>query len=206
MGVERALIDAGHRVAWLETFDAASWFVAIEAPDLLVTGLRLGAFNGLHLMLRLHATSDVPVVIVGNPEDFTEDIVRYGGRFVPKPIDPAMLRMLVDELLAGRTPKDPTGARTWWRKRTALQATVEDTSASVVEMSYGGLRLVLPVPPEQRAAPLEIRVPSLGLSVQAVTRWSKPAGDGGTWLCGAELVASDSGALRTWRWVVDSVD
>jgi len=206
MAAERSLIDAGHRVAWLDTFAAASFFAATEAPDLLVTGLRLGAFNGLHLMLRLRATSDIPVVIVGDPEDFTEDIGRYGGRFVPKPIDPSALRTVVDELLAGRTPKDPTGARTWSRKRTALLATVEETSASVVEMSYGGLRLKLPVAPQERAAPMEIRVPSLGVSVQAVTRWSKPAEDGGTWLCGAELVASDSGARRNWRWIVDSVN
>jgi len=206
IGAERALIEAGHRVASLETFAGATRFITTEAPDLLVTGLRLGAFNGIHLMLRFRDTSDTPVVIVGDRSDFTQDIVRYGGRFVPKPINPAMLRTVVAELLAGRSPKDPMGARTWGRKRTALQASVENTSASVIEVSYGGLRLQLPVAPGERVAPMEITVPSLALSVQAFTRWSKPAEDGETWLCGAELAPPDTGARRKWRWIVDSVN
>jgi DNA-binding response OmpR family regulator len=205
VGAGRALVDAGHRVAWLETFADASRFVAAEAPDLVVTALRLGAFNGVHLMLRLRTTSDTPVVIVGDPSDFTEDIARHGGRFVPTPIDPATLQTVVAELLAGRPPKDPTGARTWSRRRTVLAATVENTSASVIELSYGGLRLQLPGAPAERAAPIEIRLPSLGLSLQAIMRWSKPAEEG-TWVCGAELAPAASGARRKWRWIVDSIN
>jgi two-component system, NtrC family, response regulator GlrR len=45
----------GFFVTSAATFDEAKQKIAREPPDLLVTALRLGAYNGLHLVLRTRA-------------------------------------------------------------------------------------------------------------------------------------------------------
>jgi DNA-binding NtrC family response regulator len=42
----------GYRVLWAAAFEDAKRLLATESPDLLITGLRLGHYNGLHLVLR----------------------------------------------------------------------------------------------------------------------------------------------------------
>jgi hypothetical protein len=111
----------------------------------------------------------------------------------------------VSELLAGRTPHDPHSARRWPRKRAELPATIFASSARVVELSYGGLRLEMTDAPEDIRALVEIVLPSLGLSVKAVPRWSKPVEEGGSWWCGAEIALTGSDAARRWHHIVDSL-
>jgi DNA-binding NtrC family response regulator len=48
----RLLEAAGYRVATATAFDEAKQLLANESPDLLITGLRLGPYNGIHLVLR----------------------------------------------------------------------------------------------------------------------------------------------------------
>ena len=43
---------AGYRVRSARSFDEAKTLLAAECPDLLITDLRLGQYNGLHLVLR----------------------------------------------------------------------------------------------------------------------------------------------------------
>ena len=121
-------------------------------------------------------------------------------------IDPKALLNLVLQLLAGRLPHDPTSARRWPRKRAELPATVLSGSARVVELSYGGVKLEMPRPPGPGRTPLEIKLPTFGVSVQAVACWSHLAEEGGSWRCGAEVAPIDSDATRTWRWIVDSLN
>lgn len=206
--VVQTLTDAGHRVAWVDSFAEAAWVSSSDAPDLMIAALRLGAFNGLHLLMHVRAHDpDLAVVIVCEAGDFSVDISRFGARYVAKPIDPLSLRAVVSELLAGRSPHDPGGTRIWPRKLAELSATVQDGMARIVELSYGGVRLNLERPPPSGShAPLEIKLPSLGVSVQAVARWIRPAEDGGSWWCGAEVALPTPDAARTWRWVVASVN
>ena len=49
---------AGYRVRSARSFDEAKTLLAAECPDLLITDLRLGQYNGLHLVLRTR--SDLP--------------------------------------------------------------------------------------------------------------------------------------------------
>jgi CheY-like chemotaxis protein len=202
------LNDAGHRVACLDSFaDAIRLVETADIPDLMVAALRLGAFNGLHLLLRVRAhDADIPAVIIGEASDFTRDITEFGARFVAKPIDPSALQDVVAELLTGRIPRDPQGARIWPRKSAELTAMVQDGAARIVELSYGGVRMNLERPPGGEKTSLEIKLPSLGVSVQAVTRWSKLAEDGGSWWCGAEMAPATSDDTRAWRWIVDSLN
>jgi CheY-like chemotaxis protein len=46
------LEGAGYRVASAGSFEDAKHLLASETPDLLLTDLRLGSYNGLHLILR----------------------------------------------------------------------------------------------------------------------------------------------------------
>jgi DNA-binding response OmpR family regulator len=204
---DSVLTNAGHRVAWVDSFPDAIRQTTVDCPDLMIAALRLGPFNGLHLVLRCRASDpDMPAIIVSDPRDLNEDISRYGARSLPKPIDPGALLSLVSEMLAGRIPHDPTSSRRWPRKRTELPATVLAGSARVVELSYGGVRLELPRPPGPGRTPIEIKLPTFGVSVQAVACWSQLAEEGGSWRCGAEVAPVDSDATRTWRWIVDSLN
>ena len=47
---------AGYRVRSARSFDEAKTLLAAECPDLLITDLRLGQYNGLHLVLRTRNT------------------------------------------------------------------------------------------------------------------------------------------------------
>ena len=203
---EQALDKAGYRVAAVSTFEQASSQLSLDCLDLLITSIRLKAFNGLHLLLRARADrADLPVIVIGHIADFTSDIIRYGATFVSDPVDAALLLRTVSELLAGRAPRDPTGERRWPRKPVGLQATIRETAARVVELSYGGLRLEMLESPGDGHATLDITLPTLGLSVKAVPRWSKPLQNSESWWCGAEIALAGSDAARTWRWIVDSL-
>jgi DNA-binding NtrC family response regulator len=46
------LEEAGYRVRSARSFDEAKMLLAEEPPDILITDLRLGQYNGLHLVLR----------------------------------------------------------------------------------------------------------------------------------------------------------
>jgi DNA-binding response OmpR family regulator len=109
---EQALVQAGYRAAPVDTFEEAARQLSRDYPDLLVTKARLGAFNGLHLLLRCRAEHpDVPVIIVGTLADHTPDVTRFGAQFVTTPIEHASFLWLVATLLSGRTPYDPASTR-----------------------------------------------------------------------------------------------
>jgi len=203
---EGALARADYRVAAVSTFEQAKQQIALDCPDLLVTAIRLGAYNGLQLVLRTRIEcGDLPVIITGAPADFTTDIDRYGGHFVAAPAG-AQLLSKVEELLAGRTPRDPDSKRRWPRKRAELPATVHDAAATVIELSYEGLRLEVEKPAVAGRGALDIRLPTLGLAVKATPRWSKPLDDGDSWWCGAEIALLDVDDARSWRRIVDGLN
>jgi DNA-binding response OmpR family regulator len=207
--IERSLSGAGYVVVSVREFEDATWQLAVDRPDLLVTAVRLGAFNGLHLVLRCRGDyPDLPVIVTGEEEDplLGAEVSRYGARFVPRSLEPARLLRLVSELLAGWSARAPLGQRRWPRRHARLPATVSQTSARVVELSYGGLRLELPVSPADLKAPIDIAFPTLGVCIKAVPRWTRPTEAQGSWLCGAEVTPGDHEARQTWHGVVDSLN
>jgi len=205
---ERALVSAGYRAATVTTFDQALRQVALDCPDLLVTAIRLAAFNGLHLVIRLRVDhADLPVIVTGHITDFTNDAARYGARFLQSPLDPAALVQSVEQMLAGREPLDPNSDRRWPRRAAGLPATVRNTTAHVVELSYGGIRLRMDAAAaSDDPQPFDVRLPTVGMTVRAVPRWTSPADDHGEWWCGAELALAGADDARTWRWLVDTLN
>src|SRR5262245_915316 len=131
---EHALSAAGYRTASVTSFEEATRQIAAACPDLLVTAIRLKAFNGLHLVLRVRIDHpDIPVIVAGSAADHTPDIGRFGARFVSTPVDRGALVSLARQLLAGRAPQDAMGNRRWPRKSAQLPAVVLDRSADVVD-------------------------------------------------------------------------
>ena len=89
------LNSAGYRVVAAASFEEAKQLISNQAPDLLVTGLRLGPYNGIHLILRSRIEHPAMAAIVTSRY---ADVVleaearRQHADFVVRPIaDGAML-------------------------------------------------------------------------------------------------------------------
>ena len=101
--VERLLVRAGHRLTALASFEAATRHLSLEAADLLISAVRLGQFNGVHLALRARADHpQLPIILCGDPSDavVAAEAAAFGARFVATPIEPEQLLTIVTALLA----------------------------------------------------------------------------------------------------------
>jgi DNA-binding response OmpR family regulator len=207
---ERLLSEAGYLTVPVRTFDDATRQLTLDSPDLLVTAVRLGAFNGLHLVLRGRGDYPcLPMIVTGEEQDplLADEVARYGARFIPKSLEPERFLRLVAELLSARYSQGLFHERRWPRRPAGLPVTVSRAPARVVDLSYGGLRLELEGSLAELKGPIELDFPTLGLSFQALPRWTKPVEAEGRWWCGAEVAPEeeDSQARQTWREVVDSL-
>lgn len=144
-GMQALLTGAGYEVVDTGSMNEALDLIAAEPPDLIITDLRLAEFNGMYLAavnpLR------IPIIIVtGYPDAGLETEAReLGAEFLIKPVRPSLLLQVVER----RLPLSPDGegfalARRWPRRRPTneLRARVGDTQVRVLDVSYGGLRLV----------------------------------------------------------------
>ncbi len=101
------LTRAGYEVLPASTFEQARKIADEQSPDLLIVDIRLGAYNGLQLVVRERlAKSRRPVIVIsGFPDQQTEAEVRkYGAEFLAKPVRPRELVDLVARLLSGPAP------------------------------------------------------------------------------------------------------
>src|SRR5262245_61178099 len=68
--VSRLLESAGFRVTAASTFDEAQRELSTNPPDILITGLKLGAYNGLHLVVRNRIQHpETPAIVVSQVAD-----------------------------------------------------------------------------------------------------------------------------------------
>jgi DNA-binding NtrC family response regulator len=96
------LAGAGYDVVTAESVQVGRTALAQASPDLLITDVRLGDFNGLQL-LALNPPAVPAIVMTGFPDPVLEAQARqFGAQFILKPIEPAGLLMLVAELLQNR--------------------------------------------------------------------------------------------------------
>jgi DNA-binding response OmpR family regulator len=201
-GLVALLEEAGYTVIAVSTLHAGKHALVAEDPDLVITDVRLGAFNGLHLLVA-RRTLIPAIVITGFPDRALEaDARRMGAEFLVKPIAPAELLRLIERRLskAAREPFQP--ARRWRRKRltTDLPAQVGDAVVRIVDVSYGGLRLAVDRTPSVGFAPsFRVRFPTAAVSVSARVIWQEA--QEASWVCGA-VVTEDPES--TWRQLVDA--
>jgi len=96
------LTSAGYDVATAESFEEGKRLIDEHQPDLLVIDIRLGPYNGLHLVVRERmAHPNRPIIITtGFPDALLEAEAKwYGAEFLEKPIRSADLIAMVRRLL-----------------------------------------------------------------------------------------------------------
>lgn len=201
-GMVEMLRGAGYRVAGAATYDAAKTLLADDLYDLLIADVRLRGYNGLHLVqqFRIDRPDMAAMIVTGYDEPMIDlEAGRYGAALVRKPFPADVFLAAVGAALA-----EVRRQRRWARKAIVgrLQVLANGRPASVIDVSYGGLRIQLSradPPPKQFA--VDIR--AIGLHLQVDSVWCRPAGDGTALLCGAALASETSSAARTWRTIVD---
>ena len=87
--IESALTSAGFIVTRTDNFKDAKALLVEALPRLLVTEIRLGAYNGLQLAYRgKSAMPQMTIVLTSEYPDpvLQRDVERIGATFVPKPL------------------------------------------------------------------------------------------------------------------------
>ncbi|MEL7311593.1 MAG: nitrogen regulation protein NR(I) [Pseudomonadota bacterium] len=89
--LEQALSQAGMQVRPFEDAHACLGALEREAPDVLVTDIRMPGIDGLSLMSRVHADNpNVPVIVITAHSDLDSAVSAYQGgafEYLPKPFD-----------------------------------------------------------------------------------------------------------------------
>jgi DNA-binding response OmpR family regulator len=85
----RFLSMGGYDVVGLSEFEDAKGFIDRTPPDILVTDVRLGAFNGLQLALHMRAArADTPIVVLSAWDDalLRQEATGLGAVYCLKPL------------------------------------------------------------------------------------------------------------------------
>lgn len=85
----RFLSDSGYSVISCSTFEDAKREISTMHPDIVVTDVRLGAFNGLQLaLLARDVRPDVRIVVFSGFDDpvLKEEARRLGATYLVKPV------------------------------------------------------------------------------------------------------------------------
>ena len=200
IGLAEMLSEAGYEVLTSGAFEEARQILAEDRPDLLIADVRLGSFNGLQLVI----SGRVPaIVITGYADPVLEaEARRVGAEYLVKPFDPDRLLELIREKLAA--PSEPRTQRRWRRKPVAgLSGQVQEQTARIVEVSYGGVRFEIRSPQEQALpSSFQLRLPN-SLALQADLVWKSLLADD-IWVCGAAVWPEENSA-RQWFGLVDTI-
>jgi CheY-like chemotaxis protein len=210
-GLIRLVTGRGHEVFSAATFEDGKRLLRAHHPDVLITDVRLGAFNGLQLLLsdphHVHA-----IVLTAYSDHVLENEARkLGARFMLKPIVPEQLLDLVDELAEAPLDEPPSEhsrpVRRWQRKPVprGLPAQINSTPATVLDVSYGGLRLGLG---DQRPDPLphafDVVLPDGSIAVPVELIWQN-YNDLGRVECGVAVSSMNRETARAWHGLVDAI-
>lgn len=103
----RLLGDAGYTVLTVSSVEEGKKVLVSGSPDLLITDVRMGAFNGLQLVA-MNPSGIPTVVITGHDDPVVEaDARRMGAEFLLKPVAPGDLLQIVEAKLSGGTAEVP---------------------------------------------------------------------------------------------------
>ena len=205
---QRAMVEAlkagRYRTITANSFGSAARLLDSLRPDLLITAVRLGPFNGLHLVvLGRERDSRMSALVIDDRHDTVierEALMAGATAYLARPLDAEALLRRVAEAVARRE-------RRWWN-RTPLASNIEigigAGRARLLDIGYGGFRLESGTMHLHHELKLEL--PVLGLSVTAQRVWSCETQVPSVWCCGAALVApGDSDSTQRWRRLVDTV-
>jgi DNA-binding NtrC family response regulator len=104
------LQSAGYRVATASAFEEAKLLLASESPDLLITGVRLGPYNGLHLVLRSRADHpEMAAIVTSSVSDpvLEAEAHRQNAGFLLTPVSNGELLAAITAKLAQSSAAPP---------------------------------------------------------------------------------------------------
>jgi DNA-binding response OmpR family regulator len=197
------LREHGYSVGIAASFVEGEELLDSATPDLLIADLRLNDYNGLQLATLTHLCHpDVAVIVTAASDDWWAEgeAKRHGADFIAAPLEnPAFLQCVGAALESRRPAQKPM--RRWFRHSVADEVPVHAASgrAEIVDMSYGGVRLVFSGP-RVIPATFAIRLPRGDVTVQARCVWTRSARK--QFYCGAALA---EGAADAWREFIDAI-
>jgi DNA-binding NtrC family response regulator len=123
------LTDAGCSPFVVTSFPAAKQHVD-EKPCFLISEVRLGEYNGLHLALRAQGYG-IPVVLIGEGDPVLErEAAQLGAVYLPRDVDAQQLLSVVQPIV--ETAAAPVRA---WRDAALPAAGAEPAGVSFVSVS-----------------------------------------------------------------------
>lgn len=197
------LIDAGFRVTVANGFEDARGQLDVAAPELLVTAVKLDAYNGLNLAILTRARHlPTRTVLIGDPDlVLQKEAERECAVYLLAPLQHATFLSAVTALLDVQAPTRRTP-----RKRVDVDAVVDGVTASVIDVSHGGLCLAVENADTIAFPPFfTLRITHLDLSWRVQRVWTSRAFDNRrTLLCGARLPGAPDHDVA-WRALVDAL-
>src|SRR5256885_1012905 len=108
------LRNAGYKVEAAATFAEARRALVEHPPDLLITDLRLGEYNGLQLVAAVPLGTP-SIVVTGFPDAVLgADALKLGAHYITKPIDAQALMNLMDEALVSAAERQSQASTRRW--------------------------------------------------------------------------------------------
>jgi ActR/RegA family two-component response regulator len=169
------------------------------APEILVTDVRLGPYNGLHLVAvaRVEFPRTSAIVIGGLDHVLQVEAAGLGARYLSGPVTPQALEAAIADLMAVERPR-----RRWPRKRlfAEVPAVVGGLPGRLLDVSYGGACIEVfgaSLPGES----IDILIPELGMDLRGQRVWAHRADPLQPVSCGVSLTSGDA----RWEHYVDAV-
>lgn len=197
------LATDGYDVDQVVGFINARRSLEVSHPDLLVSDVKLEAYNGLHLAIWSRGQQlGTQTVLIGEPDLVLErEAERERAVYLSPPFDQGTFLRTVNALVEShRSRRSP-------RRRVSLDASVDGVVASVIDLSYEGVCIALHNAESLALPPFfTLRVPAYDIACRVQRVWTgRPASARGTLLCGAELPAAETPSAASWRALVDTV-
>ena len=195
-----ALRRAGFSARASSSFpDARRMLEEGPAPEILVTDVRLGPYNGLHLVAvaRVEFPRAFAIVIGGADHVLEVEATGLGARYLCGPVTSQALQSTIAEVMAVERPR-----RRWPRKRLPMEvpAVVGGLPGRLLDVSYGGACIEVfgaTMPSEA----VDIVIPELGMDLQGMRVWAHRADPLQPVSCGVSLSTAD----QRWQRYVDGV-
>jgi DNA-binding NtrC family response regulator len=171
-------------------------------PDIVISEIKLGPYNGLHLAI-LAGSLGTPAIVIGDRDPVLQmEAEHQSAVYVTEPVDPEHVLRVVRNLLttAGHKRRSP-------RKRVpVLDALLNDMQAHLVDVSHEGMRIEALGGQDSLPATFTVGLPASNFSCRVERVWTSPAREEGTstW-CGAALSLSDIDTALAWRGFVDKM-
>lgn len=118
----RCLVNEAQKVKVVQDFGSAKAELDREPAALVVTELKLGPYNGLHLALRAGATH-TPVIVLGLEDPVLASVAKENGiEYLRSPLELGRLQSLAHALMAEHIESsidpiadaEPLSDTTWW--------------------------------------------------------------------------------------------